>query len=170
MNRRTFLKNAIVSTVVLPTLSSIVCGSEKSVGVHIPQVPTSNSSSKQVDLSRLLRCIAEVESGNNDAKVGRHGERSRYQIKARVWYDYTVHNFNECHGQRAISIAWEHLHWLNNHLPHDLFSEREFRQYPLAVAWNGGLATWQSRLSTRVANYATRVTNLYDDPTFQPAA
>ena len=135
---------------------------------------------KSVDLSRLLRCIAEVETGNRDWVVGRNGERSRYQIKKSVWYQHCPYIYTNndagqaghetyCKGKLATKVAMDHLTWLNTNIPHDLFSEHDFRQYPLAACWNGGLAAWRGNMLTSVANYATRVTNLYDDKTFLPS-
>jgi hypothetical protein len=39
-------------------------------------------------LALLLGCLGELETGNDDAAVGRHGEVSRYQVMPRVWREY----------------------------------------------------------------------------------
>lgn len=136
------------------------------------------------DLSRLLRCLAEVETGNDDTKVGRGGERSRYQISEEVWNQHMsrmvtgfgtlllVNSFwLNCNGKQAEICAYRHILWLDRHLPRITPTERLFRQFPLAWSWKGGLSSWHARLDFShkidLNNYAVRVTNLYDDPTFQ---
>jgi hypothetical protein len=42
------------------------------------------------NLVTLLACLSMIESGDNDLKVGKHGERSRYQITRAAW--------KECRG------------------------------------------------------------------------
>lgn len=176
LTRRDFLK--VGTLFAFPVLSF---GQSTDLKINIPSFNTMVNISKSVDLSRLLRCIAEVETGNNDSKIGRNGERSRYQIKKNVWYQHCPYIYTNndagqaghetyCKGKLATQVAMDHLIWLNSNIPHDLFSERLFRQYPLAACWNGGLSVWRGRLPTSVANYATRVTNLYDDKTFHPAS
>ena len=126
-----------------------------------------------MDLSRLLRCIAEVETGNDDTRIGKHGERSRYQIKRSVWNQYQNGTYAFfaafCWGATADFVALRHVQWLDKTLPRGSEIERNFRHYAIAWCWNGGLDSWNGpRYSSnaRINNYAVRVTNLYDDPTF----
>lgn len=128
-----------------------------------------------MDRSLLLRAIAEVETGNNDSKVGRHGERSRYQIKPSAWthMGYT-RPFTDCRGPLADLCALQYLRWLDSSLMGTSPMEKDFREYALAWCWNGGLWSWEMpprylahNVRIRLNNYATSVTNLYDSKDFR---
>lgn len=133
-----------------------------------------NTVSSSTDLSRLLRCIAEVETGNNDALVGVKGERSRYQITKTVWLqhphcwqDGKQCPFLYCYALNGEKTAELHLRWLDRHLPPCT------RPFWLAFAWRAGLERTLLELrgasvTTTFYRYARRVTNLYDDATFHP--
>lgn len=131
--------------------------------------------SPSVGLSRLLRCIAEVETGNDDFKIGLNGERSRYQITPAVWNQrngfltpskLSVEHFEMyCRGSEATTWASIHLRWLDAHLPPCT------RPFWLAFAWHAGLE--RTKLELRGASvspglyaYARKVTNLYEDVKF----
>jgi hypothetical protein len=122
-----------------------------------PRKVTPSEHSSSVDLSRLLTCIAEVESGNRDDKVGSHGERSRYQITEVVWKQHTTLPFDRCHGFMAEYVARKHLLWLVENGVTPL-------PFPLALAWNGGLERWKAgKVFQRHHNYASRVNSLYQN-------
>lgn len=124
-----------------------------------------------------------VETGDDDTKVGRSGERSRYQISYVVWKQHQIltHKDSEwmcwywqvcCKGEDADIVALKHIKWLDRHLPRVTTDETLFRHYALAWAWNGGLTDWSRRdkpfhVSTqkrlRCNDFATRVTNLYSE-------
>ncbi len=175
MNRRHFLRATISVLAVSESLSSMKA--ENKTGMKsLPQTgkpPTS----KLLDLSLLLRAIAEVESGNDDLKVGPRGELSRYQIHANMWYQHRKDlNFQmACNGLRAKDCAMVHLAWLDKNLPRESSVEVSFREYALAWCWHGGLSTWvhergqapSGERRRRLNNYAVRVTNLYSDPAFR---
>lgn len=142
-------------------------GYSQLVSMRTPQRPSTSSS---VDLVLLLNCIAEVESGNDDTKIGKHGERSRYQISKIVWNKhYRAYDFVRfCSGSFAKSVAFAHLNWLDQNLSFKGTTEKHFREYSLAWAWRSGLESWNHfpyGHVTRIElnNYAVRVTNLYDE-------
>jgi hypothetical protein len=173
-NRRNFLQALTASTLTALGLSKV---SAEPVITHSGRNLTSSQS---VDLSLLLHCIAEVETGNDDSKVGKGGERSRYQISETVWRQHQdlTHNSREwmtwyfqqcCKGEDAQDIALRHLRWLDRHILRITPIERDFRAFALAWCWKGGLSSWGKAFSIPLNNYAVRVTNLYDDPQFKLA-
>lgn len=122
--------------------------------------PTTPTQSQLLDLSLLLQCIAEVETGNRDDLVGPCGARSKYQIIEQVWYQHSPLNFRKyCSADHADAVAREHIDWLYKRLNHP-------SAFWLAYAWHSGLTTaandFQSAKVHRLRyDYATRVTNLY---------
>lgn len=88
----------------------------------------------QAELSRL-EALSLIESGDNDAAVGRAGEVSRFQILPRVWSHYS--------GSRAFrnvkvstGVATTHLRELTR-----WFQQRTGRaasDFDLYVLWNAG--------------------------------
>lgn len=115
-----------------------------------------------INLSVFLLSIALVESGNVDSKIGKHHERSRFQITERVWKSHTKQPFSHCWGPHAESIAVIHLRWLiKNGVPEGAFN--------LGYAWNSGLRRWKratsenGRISKASIDYANRVLNTYND-------
>lgn len=121
-----------------------------------------------MDLSRLLRCIAEVETGDDATKVGLSGERGRYGMKEATWLQHAPHwKFERCVFPYDGWVAWKHIEWLDDNIPHQSPLEKDFRSYALAWAWHGGLVSWNKGKDALINNaYAVRVTNLYDDATF----
>lgn len=112
---------------------------------------------RTLDIPRLLRCIAERETRNQDQVIGRSGERSRYQIKRTTWFQHESAPFAYCRGERAYCVALNHVNWLRTKL-NDTDSV-----WMLAYAWNDGLGF---RHKARVVEYAAAVENLYYDSTF----
>lgn len=123
------------------------------------------STSVQLDRSRFLACIAQVETGNDDTKIGPCGSRSRYQIHRNTWYQYTTQNFVlECWGRTALEVAQAHLTWLIKHLDRPT-------PYRLALAWHRGLNWVQAQEAVLYSSgFAYRVHNLYHDSDFLTAA
>lgn len=163
MKRRTFLK----AFTVLPFLSLLgVRGYSQLVQVPLR---TTTSTSSSVDLQLLLECISQVESGNDDTKIGKHGERSKYQISPKVWRQWFPVSYTwferDCKGQLARHIADMHLNWLDKNLTPDYKQWINLKIYPLAVCWHAGLNHWQtaSHISSELNNYAVRICNLYDE-------
>lgn len=102
-------------------------------------------------LVTLLWAIAAVETGHDDAAIGRAGERSQYQIMEVVWVQHEPHLPHEhCTGQAATDVATRHLLWLTKQVGDDVTS--------LASAWNQG-ATGHRRRGPN--DYARRVSALY---------
>jgi hypothetical protein len=95
----------------------------------------------EVDLPRLLDCIAQVETGNRPM-IGAHGERGRCQttFAARV----TI---------RGSPLAY--LAWLAR-IVHDP------TPYRLALAWHAG-PTGMKIANARQRAYAERVERLYEN-------
>ena len=118
----------------------------------------------QIDEGKLLRAIAEVESGTSGARVcrvvGAAGERSAWQITAAVWRRYTRASFQRASTEVYLPnlIAAAHLRMLRFEL-----SERfqPDTAYNLALAWNGGLGATR-RASVRQRDYAQRVEATYE--------
>ena len=109
-------------------------------------------------LVTLLWAIAAVETGHNDAAIGRAGERSQYQIMEVVWRQHEPHlPHDQCHGQAATDVATQHLHWLTQQVGSDITS--------LASSWNQG-ATGHRRRGPN--DYAQRVSNLYSSKKATP--
>lgn len=154
MTRSRFLK--AVTSLLPPALVGWITSRSLTVVGQPPAPPKSPST----DHARLLRCIAEVETGQRDNLGGLRGELSQYQITANVWYrHYPSLNFVMCcNGIRAQQCAFNHLSWLvKNKVPND--------PYWLAVAWKCGLKAATGPVVCG-RDYATRVQNLYLDPTF----
>lgn len=165
MTRKNFL------LVVTGFVSGVVQKSRANTGLEVTiSMPTPSPS---LDLALLANAIAEVETGNDDTRIGLHGERSRYQIKPSVWsqHGYT-RPFTHCHGALASLCADQHLRWLDRSLARTTPIERDMREYALAWCWHGGLSSWTTpirsqRRITSLNNYATRVTNLYQSADFR---
>lgn len=152
MNRRTFLHSGIALLILSKLLP---LSSAKTT-------PTTPTQSKSLDLSLLLQCIAEVESGNRDDLVGPCGARSKYQITERVWYQHSQLNFHKyCSADHADAVAREHMNWLVKHL------KTPITPFWLAYAWHRGLASADQyfhsshNVNLRAIDYANRVANLY---------
>jgi hypothetical protein len=110
-----------------------------------------NNLTMNLCLVTLLWAIAAVETGHNDAAIGRAGERSQYQIMEVVWRQHEPSlPHDRCHGQAATDVATQHLHWLTKQVGSDVIS--------LASAWNQG-ATGHKRRGPN--DYARRVSALY---------
>jgi hypothetical protein len=169
-NRRNFLRGLTVSTLT----ASGLFGSRQQTEMKPSNLSGQSNSSPQ-DLSRLLKCIAQVETGNDDTKVGPKGERSRYQITEDVWWDRLSEPGNkwwryrfrtECSGHIAEQVAMRHLVWLRNNLID--FPKPITQPFWLAFAWHAGLERTLLELrgasvTPELYDYARRVTNLYLD-------
>lgn len=149
MNRRSFL---------LATTSSLIVAASR-LSPHptiefLPSVPA--PSSESLDRSRLLDCLAQVESGRNDQAVSfRHNRpiaRGRYQIKEITWFQHTNRPWKLAHNLYfATFVAERHLMWLEKQVNPNPFD--------LAHAWRyGAQAGW-----VRNDDYPYRVHNLYHD-------
>lgn len=119
----------------------------------------------QIDESKLLRAIAEVESGTSGARVyrgvGAAGERSAWQITAAVWRRYTRASFQRASTEVYLPnlIAAAHLRMLRFKVS-ERFLPDTVRN--LALAWNGGLSAARSGGTARQRDYAQRVEATYE--------
>jgi len=148
VNRRTFLSSCVGLAFLGRFLPSITAKT----------TPTTPTQSQSLDLSLLLQCIAEVESGGRDDLVGPCGARSKYQITERVWYQHTTLNFRKyCSADYADAIAREHLDWLCYNKPPPI------DPYHVALAWHVGLSgSGQAYgITKKQSDHAQRVANLY---------
>lgn len=171
-NRRNFLKASIGLFSLAPLLRGHMSESAKARLKLSPSTspaagPSSNLS-PSLDLTRLLRCIAEVETGNRPNVRGPNGEVGRHQLNRLVWKQHTKIPFASWSGDEDFTdaIAWRHIRWLERNLkPHfDM-------PYTLAYCWRGGLASWNRARRTGHQNrlysdYAQRVSNLFHDESF----
>jgi hypothetical protein len=126
-----------------------------------------------ISIPLLLLAIAQVETGDathpqgNDAAIGKHGERSRYQIIERVWRAWTDRPFVECTTKPILAryVANAELQWRMNRLT----ESRRNDPIWVAVAWHSGLSRaktgrFRSLLHAKESlEYATRVKNIYDE-------
>lgn len=120
------------------------------------------------NISTLLRCISEIESGNDDNAIGKQGERSRYQILQSTWYQYTSLDFhNYCyHYETASSVARIHLSKIILKFHND--ANRKPTPAELYVIWNAGYSYYFhkrfdiERVPKTLYNRAKRFSNLYD--------
>jgi soluble lytic murein transglycosylase-like protein len=120
-----------------------------------------------------LDAISMIESGNNDAAVGRAGEVSRYQIRPQVWH--RISQSREYENPRvAEQVAQQHLDWLAK-----FFSERTGRtadDFDLYVMWNAGPTYYSNigfsreRVRSLIRNRAERYVNLREMRTPNTAA
>lgn len=117
-----------------------------------------------MNLAVFLTALALVESGGNDNAIGRHGERSRYQITQTVWRESMgpesfIHATTQ--PKRAKECTIRRLNWLRKNgvleTPIDL-----------AYAWNCGLRGYRkARPGGKITNagfdYAQRVERTYNE-------
>lgn len=111
-----------------------------------------------LNLTILLAAIALVESGGNDAAIGRHGERSRYQITRTVWRQHMGRlPFVQCTTKPKLArqCAERHLGWL-------VKNGVVKTSHPLAYSWNLGLFRYNYKpINWSSYSYAVRVDNTY---------
>lgn len=154
MNRRNFVSVCFTATAGL-FACSIGRSDTTDLSLKLPTSPKSSS----IDLSRLLACIALVETGGDDRKVGKSGERSKYQIGETVWRQYEPsYDHKYCYGLRAYRVGLSHISWLHSHIGPSVFA--------LALGWHVGLDNWRAaRFQLPERYYGERVRNLYNEPT-----
>jgi hypothetical protein len=127
-----------------------------------------------ISIPLLLLAIAQVETGDathphgNDAAIGKHGERSRYQITERVWRQHMGSNpFTWATNRPDIATAVAHVHVkrLIEYLPQGRGKDVIW----VAIAWHSGVtraSTGRFRSTAHAKEsleYATRVKNIYDE-------
>lgn len=151
MNRRTFLVGTtLLATAQASTLLTPLASMKS----------TQQPSSVSLDRSRLLDCLAQVESARNDQAVATRLNtpiaRGRYQITEPVWFQHTNRPWKLAHNFHfATIVAERHLATLEklvNPNPADL-----------AAAWRyGPNSPWPVNTEWFQADdYPWRVHNLY---------
>ncbi len=123
-----------------------------------------------LNITVLLRAIAEIETGNDDSAIGKAGERSRYQIKKDVWFQYAKVPFESNASNVLISREVARKHITNMLIrvqtakPGVVLTPRDFY-----IIWNAGFAFYLNRdfnfsrvVRYEVANPAKRFENLYN--------
>lgn len=90
--------------------------------------------SAQAGLSRL-EALSMIETGDNDAAVGRAGEVSRYQIKPWIWRHYS-RSYSYKNRQTSRLVAEKHLKVLQSSFISR--TKREPTNFDLYVLWNAG--------------------------------
>ena len=110
-----------------------------------------------------LEALSLIESGNNDAAVGLLGEVSRYQIKPRIWREYTASR-SWRDARVSSQVAENYLKSLE-----ETFVKRAGRaptDFDLYVLWNAGPAYYAkigfspARVHPVVRERAQRYVNL----------
>lgn len=123
------------------------------VGAVIPKAPVP----EVIDSERLLAAIAMVETGNDNSKLGKWGERSAWQFGKPTWRQYTTEPFHRASTDRLLSkrIADRHYQYLSTWLQRRKIA---VTVRTLAAAWRYG-EKWALLLQD--SDYAERVENLY---------
>jgi hypothetical protein len=121
-----------------------------------------------INIALLLAAISAVESGDNDFKIGKAKEVSRYQMLPAVWADNSRwiptglrHEWTKPAVAREVTTL--HINWLRAQLPSRLQDDPG----ALILSWKKG-AKGARRLSynanlahPKTQDYCERVWNLY---------
>ncbi|HVU32747.1 MAG TPA: hypothetical protein VHE61_04885 [Opitutaceae bacterium] len=121
-------------------------------GFHVPAAaPVSDDA--------LLTAIAAVETGNNPAKTGRYGERTRLQILPATWrrFSHVPHSEAVSHPHETDRVARAYLAVIRARLRARHLPETPFL---IAACWNAG-PDWK-KLHSATVSYAERVSNLVE--------
>ena len=115
-----------------------------------------------------LEAISMIESGNNDAAVGRAGEVSRFQIRPNVWRQFSApaERHAAAYGDAAVAgaVAQRYLDWLSKYYKEG--TGRSADDFDLYVMWNAGAAYYRrigfakERVHPSVRGRAKRFVNL----------
>lgn len=136
---------------ILLSLLSVSAGFAKST----VELPTAAPASDDV----LLAAIADVETGNNSAKRGRYGERTRLQIRPETWRQFSTlpHSASAANLEETDRVGRAYLAVIRNRLRSRGLPETPFF---IAASWNAGPG-WR-RLRPATVSYAERVANLVE--------
>ncbi len=128
----------------------------------------------KMNINAFLLAIAMVETGGDDTKIGKAGERSQYQISEGVWNERMAPwPFVACSGPFANACAYRHVYELIGQLQ----TTSSYQHNPvrtLAYSWNRGANAARRAMIQRGKHppgsrfdriwnddYAQRVENLY---------
>ena len=117
-------------------------------------------------LTALLLALSEIESGNNDAAIGKAGERGRYQIMEATWREHFPNDphSNAHKPDRAERAAKAILYW--HEMNYLKATGRPASAKDIYAMWNLGFAGYQrldfdfERLPVAVKDRCVRFENL----------
>lgn len=117
-----------------------------------------------------LDALSMIETGNDDSAVGRAGEVSRFQIRPRIWRQYTQ---SRDYGNRRVAstVAQQHLTYLEEFFR--ARAGREATDFDIYVLWNAGPTYYEragflpERVNRAVRERAQRYLNLRNIPLSQ---
>lgn len=139
--------------VPLPTLFLV----SVTVGCAAPKKFTLPAVAAPVTDEVMLNAIAQVETGDNAARVGRFGERTQVQILPATWREYSHLPFSASarHPAETERVARKYLSHIRARLRARGLPETPFY---IAASWNAG-PCWR-RLRPGTVDYARRVANI----------
>lgn len=126
-----------------------------SVSVGFAAVEFPLPQAKPVSDEAMLAAIAEVETGNNPARLGSRGERTRLQILPATWRQFSQLPHSAANRAETDRVARAYLSHIRTRLKARGLPETPFF---IAAGWNAGPG-WK-RLSRGTISYAERVANL----------
>ncbi len=122
-----------------------------------------NAEASEWVYSKLLPVIAEFESGNNDKKIGKAGEVSRYQLHPKVISDFRI-IFGAGYSHTAIARWYAERCLVTTRSDLPSYYLNEYCNFYLA--WNGGLTYYSKvcyhkrKVSKKMHDRAARFANL----------
>lgn len=123
----------------------------------IPEIRFESPKTQILDVARLLRCIADVETGSCDNVKGKAHEQTRWQLTPIVWRQHSKLPFNY-NKKEAERVAYAHIKWISDNIKQ---TDRN-SPYVYAIVWNGGLSRlYKQNYPQRTIDYAERVSRLY---------
>lgn len=154
---------------LLATVAALFSGTsaaEIRVSGFTPSPPKRDRHAEPLDSDRLLWAIEQAENTPHD-RIGRHGERSSYQITAAVWAEHSTFPFRDASSNRLVCraearrVALRHLESIRVRLA---LWEIPDKPVWVALCWNGGInALLRNAATPATHDYARRVSNLYYD-------
>jgi len=108
-----------------------------------------------------LIALAHVESGNNDKKIGKKGEISRYQILSQEWKHFNIHYYSVVFWKDyhiAAQVAYMKYSNILN------FFHKKYKRHPNAyefyLVWKYSLTLDMNKISYELREKAIRYYNL----------
>ncbi len=117
-----------------------------------------------INLTVILFAIASVESGGNQAAIGKAGERSQFQMSAQTWNQHAKADqpftlASAPDGEAALYVAEIHAVWLVRQL--EAHHQTVTIEHIYAM-WKSPAAMLKGHMSDSVTEKADRVKNVYD--------
>lgn len=128
------------------------------------------NSVRAIDENKLLRALAEIESGNQDDAIGPCGEISAYQLMKYNWRKHTSLPYSYA-SNRVIAreVARKHLRAVKADMlaaRPDMTDEMLNNPFLLGIAWKYGPRGIKPLTDAKI-DYGSRVSNLYGDPSLR---